>query len=90
MSMQFIPLGNKSLFYIEKTGVCRGIPNFLIFDPKHTLSVLIRTASLRRFLCVPTMNILSKNIKNIKIFQMKFSFFFSSEKSLCILHGQFS
>ena len=20
-----------------KTGVCRGIPNFLIFDPKHTL-----------------------------------------------------
>ena len=25
--------------------VCRGIPNFLIFDPKHTLWVLLRTAS---------------------------------------------
>ena len=29
--------------------VCRGIPNFLIFDPKHTLWVLVRTASARRF-----------------------------------------
>ena len=26
----------------RKTGVCRGIPNFLIFDPKHTLWVLAR------------------------------------------------
>ena len=24
----------------RKTGVCRGIPNFFIFDPKHTLWVL--------------------------------------------------
>ena len=25
------------------------VPNFVIFDPKHTLWVLVRTASLRRF-----------------------------------------
>ena len=36
---------------IEKTttGVCRGIHKFLIFDPKHTLWALVRTASARRF-----------------------------------------
>ena len=33
----------------SKTGVCRGIPIFLIFAPKHRLWVLVRTASLRRF-----------------------------------------
>ena len=33
----------------SKTGVCGGIPNFLIFAPKHRLWVLVRTASLRRF-----------------------------------------
>ena len=38
----------KPHFY-KLTGVCRGIPNFLIFDPKHTLWVLVRTASPRRF-----------------------------------------
>ena len=32
-----------------KTGVCRGIPIFLIFAPKHRLWVLVRTASARRF-----------------------------------------
>ena len=31
------------------TGVCRGIPIFLIFAPKHRLWVLVRTASARRF-----------------------------------------
>ena len=35
--------------FIEKTGVCRGTPIFLIFDPKHTLWVLVRTASARQF-----------------------------------------
>ena len=29
----------------SKTGVCRGIPIFLIFAPKHRLWVLVRTAS---------------------------------------------
>ena len=40
-----------------KTGVCRGIPIFLIFAPKYRLWVLVRTASL---FCQ------SKNKKNIK------------------------
>ena len=35
----------KPHLHIEKTGVCRGIHNFLIFDPKHTLWVLVRTAA---------------------------------------------
>ena len=30
----------------SKTGVYRGIPTFLIFDPKHRFWVLVRTASL--------------------------------------------
>ena len=33
----------------SKTGVCRGIPIFLIFAPKHRLWVPVRTASARRF-----------------------------------------
>ena len=33
----------------SKTGVYRGVPNFLIFDPKHTLWVFLRTAYARRF-----------------------------------------
>ena len=37
-----------TLLLYRKTGVCRGIPNFLIFDSNHTLWVLIRTASMRR------------------------------------------
>ena len=32
----------------SKTGVCRSIPIFLIFAPKHRLWVLFRTASPRR------------------------------------------
>ena len=38
----------KPHFYIL-TGVCRGIPIFLIFALKHRLWVLVRTASPRRF-----------------------------------------
>ena len=30
----------------SKTGVYRGLPNFLIFDPKHRLWVLVRTATI--------------------------------------------
>ena len=33
----------------SKTGVHSGITIFLIFDPKHRLWVLVRTASARRF-----------------------------------------
>ena len=36
-------------FYKSKTGVYRGIPIILIFDPKQRLWVLVRTAPLRRF-----------------------------------------
>ena len=35
-------------FCYIKTGVCRGIPIFLIFAPKHRLWVLVRTASPRK------------------------------------------
>ena len=38
MSVMYTPL------FISKTGVCRGIPIFLIFDPKQRLWVLVRTA----------------------------------------------
>ena len=36
-------------FLPRKTGVYRGISNFLIFDPKHSLWVLVRTALVRWF-----------------------------------------
>ena len=77
----------KPNFYIAKNGVCRSVPIFRIFDPKHRLWVLIKTALLRRFHSVPTINVLSKNIKNIKHFSIKFSIF-TTEKNLCTLHGQ--
>ena len=41
---------------------------FLIFAPKHRLWVLVRTASPRRFLRVPTIYVLSENKKNINTF----------------------
>ena len=47
MSVQFISPQNPLLY--RTIGVGRGIPNFLIFAPKHRLWVLVRTASLRRF-----------------------------------------
>ena len=43
---------SKPHFYTEKmgfAGVCRGIPIFLIFAPKHRLWELVRTASASRF-----------------------------------------
>ena len=47
MSVKCIPPQTPLLY--RKTGVCRGIPIFLIFAPKHRLWVLVRTASVRRF-----------------------------------------
>ena len=47
MSVKCIPPHTPLLY--SKNGVCRGIPIFLIFAPKHRLWVLVRTASLRRF-----------------------------------------
>ena len=46
MSVQCIP-PHTPLIY-SKTGVYRGIPIFLNFDPKHRLWVLVRTTSPRR------------------------------------------
>ena len=71
----------------SKTGVCRGIPIFLIFAPKHRLWVLVRTASARRFQRVPTIYVLSINKKNIRLFLWKI-FIFDNFKNLCILHGR--
>ena len=50
----------------RKTGVYEGIPIFLIFAPKHRLWVLVRTASPRGFLRVPTNYLSRKNKKNKK------------------------
>ena len=46
MSVKCIPSPTPPLY--SKTGVCTGIPIFLIFAPKHRLWVLVRTASVRR------------------------------------------
>ena len=73
------------LFY-SKTGVYRGIHFFLIFALKHRLWVLVRTTSLRRFLRLPTINVLSKNKKNITIFHLKI-IFFTAVKNCSIFHG---
>ena len=61
---------------------------FLIFSLKHRLWVLVRTASLRRFLRVPTIYVLSKNKKNVQFFYLNF-FFFTAVKNRCILYGHF-
>ena len=47
MSVSSLPPQTPLLY--SKTGVCRGIPIFLIFAPKHRLWVLVRTALARRF-----------------------------------------
>ena len=39
----------KCITRYSKTRDYRGIPNFLIFDPKHRLWVLVRTAPVSRF-----------------------------------------
>ena len=72
-------------FYIVKLG-CAGVNFFLIFAPKHRLCVLVRIASLRRFERVPTINVLSKNKKNVKKFHLKMNIF-TAVKYCCISHG---
>ena len=54
----------------SKIGVYRGIHFFLIIALEHRLLVLVRTA-----LRVPTINVLSKNKKNITFFHLKIIFF---------------
>ena len=73
-----------TLLYSE-IGVYMGIHFFLIFALKHRLWVLVRT--LRRFQRVHTINVLSKNKKNITIFHLKI-IFFTAVKNCSILHGR--
>ena len=70
MSVKCVPLQTPLLY--SKTGVCRGIPIFLIFAPKHRLWVL------------PTIYVWSKNKKITENFLL---LFFYNFKNLCILHG---
>ena len=73
-------------FYIVKLGFT-GVYFFLSFASKHRLWILVRTASMRRFLRVPTINVLSKKQKNIKNFHLKMSIF-TAVKNCCKLHGR--
>ena len=73
-------------FYIVKLGFTKGIHYFLIFALKHILWILVRTVSLRRFLRVPTINVLSKNKKNITFFHLKI-LIFTALKTRSVLHG---
>ena len=65
----FDPL--KPHFYIVKLGFPGIYIIFLISAQKHRLWVLVRTASTRRFNRVPTIYVLSRNMKNIIIFYVK-------------------
>ena len=65
-------------FYIVKLGF-KGIPYFLIFALKHRLWVLVRT--LNR---LPTIYVLSKNMKIVKKKSIKNCHFYSREKSLYV------
>ena len=62
----------------SKTGVCKGIPVFLIFSPKHRLWVLVRNAS------VPKIYVLSNNKKNNKTFILKIFNIYNLKKNLYI------
>ena len=81
MSVQYIPPYTPLLY--SKTGVCRGIPIFIIFGPKHLLWVL------NTHYCVPTINVLSKNKKNIFFFLLKCSIFTAEKKLLYIAWTSF-
>ena len=69
--------------------VYRGIPIFLIFDPKHRLWILVRTASARRggSHVYPRSLFLAKILKILKIPHRNFQFLLLKKK-FCMLHGQ--
>ena len=82
MSVKYIPPSYPTFIQKNRGGV---LPIFLIFDPKHTLWVLVRaTSAIDPH--VPTIYVLSKNKKNMKNFTMKFSIFPS--KNHCMLYRQ--
>ena len=65
----FDPL--KPHFYTVKLGFTGVYIIFVISAQKHILWVLVRTASARRFYRVPTIYVLSRNMKNIRFFYVK-------------------
>ena len=66
----------------SKTGVYRGIHYFSYICSKHRLWVLVRTASPRRFYRVPTIYVLSKSMKNIRVFDLKIFNFLEMKVSI--------
>ena len=73
----------------SKTGVCGGIPIFLIFAPKHRLWVLVRTASREAVLtCTHNLCFGAKIRKISKFFCRKFSSF-KLKQSLFITWASF-
>ena len=70
----------KPHFYIVKPGFTGVYTSFLISAQKHRLWVLIRTASLRWFQLVPTIYVLSRNMKKISEFFYVKIFRFSLQK----------
>ena len=68
----FDPL--KPHFYIVKLGFTGIYIIFLISAQKHRLWVFVRTALARQFYRVPTIYVLSRSMKNIRIFIWKFSY----------------
>ena len=78
MSVKCVPPQTPLLY--SKTGVCRGIPIFLIFAPKHRLRVD----------CVPTIYVLSKNKKNSENFPVKIFIFYDFYEISVYYMGKFS
>ena len=72
----------KPHFYIVKLGFTGVCIIFLISAQKHRLWVLVRTASARRFYRVPTIYVLSRNMKNIRMFYLKNCHFFGVKFSV--------
>ena len=74
----FDPL--KSHLYIVKLGFTVIYISLFGFARNHRLWVLVRTASLRRFERVPTIYVLSRNMKNIRVFFLSAIFQFMEVK----------
>ena len=82
--MQTCPCNEHPLtphFYIVKLGFTGVYIIFLFFALKHRLWVLVRTAS------IPTIYVLSKNMKIVKIFRLKIVIF-TALKNRCMLDGR--
>ena len=65
----------------SKTGVCRGIPIFLIFVQKHRIWVLVRTASSPQSVCAKIRKISTFSTKNFHFYNQKISVYCMALKS---------